>query len=227
MYMYLIYQAQQAYIPSEVIVYDSRWTISYFYTIQGRIQDFKLGGGALKKNRAKRREARKYLGYFVRKITILRKKNHIFSNFRGAGCAPLPESAPAIDFPWLIVIRAISVFDLSSTTSVHPIRGDCIRQSRDYIIFLYPRLPMVDHLMKCIFESLSYVVFTNYGRVSCLYKFDNTFFCIYKSDNTSSACYTHTILRRAIRLSCQFDNPHILFQLQQTEDERLQHGLVG
>jgi hypothetical protein len=32
--------------------------------MQGRIQDFKLRGGAL----------RKFLGYFVRKITILRQK---------------------------------------------------------------------------------------------------------------------------------------------------------
>ena len=38
-------------------------------TNQGWIQDFKLGG-ALKKNRAERREVRKYLGYFVCKITI-------------------------------------------------------------------------------------------------------------------------------------------------------------
>jgi hypothetical protein len=30
-----------------------------------------------------RREARKFLGYFVWKITILRKKNHIFSNCEG------------------------------------------------------------------------------------------------------------------------------------------------
>ena len=42
------------------------------------------------KNCAEWREVRKFLGYFVWKITILRQKNHIFSNFRGAraGCAP-------------------------------------------------------------------------------------------------------------------------------------------
>jgi hypothetical protein len=66
---------------------------------QGRIQDFKLGGGGgctLKKC-AERREARKFLGYFVWKITILRQKNHIFSNFRGGGAPgapPPPGSAP-------------------------------------------------------------------------------------------------------------------------------------
>ena len=67
--------------------------------IQGRVQDFKLGGGgALKKNRAERREARKFLGYFVWKNSILRKKNHIFSNFRGGTRRVRPplESAPVI-----------------------------------------------------------------------------------------------------------------------------------
>ena len=83
-------------------------------TVQGRIQDFKLGGGALKTLRraeggAKvfgvfrvknhdftpkshiffqlRRQARKFLGYFVWKITILRKQI-IFFPILG-GCAPV------------------------------------------------------------------------------------------------------------------------------------------
>ena len=60
--------------------------------VQGRIQDFKLGEGALKKNCAERRVARTFLGYFVWKITILLQKNHIFFNFRGGG----PESAPGV-----------------------------------------------------------------------------------------------------------------------------------
>ena len=86
-------------------------------SLQGRIQDFKLGGAHLK-NCAEQREARNVWGYFVWKITILRqkiifysycggrreicwgisceksrfyaKKIMIFSNFRGgggAGCA--------------------------------------------------------------------------------------------------------------------------------------------
>ena len=78
--------------------------------MQGRIQDFKLGGGAhLKKLRRAEGGAKivgvfrvknhdftpknhifpilgggraKFLGYFMWKITILRQKNHIFSNFR-------------------------------------------------------------------------------------------------------------------------------------------------
>ena len=58
------------------------------YIVQGRIQDFKLGGAHLK-NCAERREARKILGYFVWKITILRQKIIFFSNFRGAPPPPL------------------------------------------------------------------------------------------------------------------------------------------
>jgi hypothetical protein len=42
-------------------------------SVQGRIQDFKLGGAYLK-NLRRAREARKLLGYFVWKITILRQK---------------------------------------------------------------------------------------------------------------------------------------------------------
>ena len=38
---------------------------TYNYSFQGRIQDFKLGGGRTLKNCAERREARKCLGYFV------------------------------------------------------------------------------------------------------------------------------------------------------------------
>jgi hypothetical protein len=46
-----------------------------------------------------RREARKFLGYFVWKITILRQKIIFFSNFRGearAGCAPPPLDPPLL-----------------------------------------------------------------------------------------------------------------------------------
>ena len=56
---------------------------------------FQVRGGELKKNCAEWREVRKILGYFVWKITILRQKNHIFSNFRG-GVHP-PGSTPDED----------------------------------------------------------------------------------------------------------------------------------
>ena len=49
-------------------------TLVVIGTIQGRIQDFKLGGGRTSKNCAEQREARKFLGYFVWKITIFCQK---------------------------------------------------------------------------------------------------------------------------------------------------------
>ena len=76
-------------------------------TFQGRIQDFKLGGRT-SKNCAERREARKFLGYFVWKITILRKKIVFFSNFRGA-CAPgAPPPPPLGSAPAFNNISVIS-----------------------------------------------------------------------------------------------------------------------
>ena len=67
------------------------------FGIQGRIQDYKLGGGALKKLR-RAEGAAKILGYFVWKITILRQKIIFFPILGGAraGCAPPPGSAPGI-----------------------------------------------------------------------------------------------------------------------------------
>jgi hypothetical protein len=65
----------------------------HFFAAQserGRIQDFKLGERILKK-------MRKYLGYFVWKITILRQKILFFPNLGGARrVGPSPESAVAI-----------------------------------------------------------------------------------------------------------------------------------
>ena len=43
---------------------------SYDHQFQGRIQDFKLGGGAHLKKLRRAKKARKFLGYFVWKITI-------------------------------------------------------------------------------------------------------------------------------------------------------------
>ena len=107
---------QKVWNPSILLLYD----IS-----QGRIQDFKLGGAHIKKIAPSggRHEnywgisceksrfyaknllffpiaegGAKILGYFVWKITILRQKNHIFSNFR---VRPPPGSVPVttvVDF---------------------------------------------------------------------------------------------------------------------------------
>ena len=127
---------------------------------QGRIQDFKLGGGALKKiapSRGRRElfwgiscekprfDAKKsyfsnirgggggggggrakFLGYFMWKITILRQKNHIFTNFRGGARRvrpppPPPESAPGNVHPnesVIITIYKCNVSNLIQTINV-------------------------------------------------------------------------------------------------------------
>jgi hypothetical protein len=67
---------------------------------QGRIQDFKLGGEALKKNCTERRETRTFLGNFVWKITILRQKIIFLPILGGggdAGFAP-PWTRPCIRY---------------------------------------------------------------------------------------------------------------------------------
>ena len=53
-------------------------------TLQGRIQDFKLGGAHLKKLRRVEGGA-KIFGVFRVKNHDFTPKNHIFSNFRGGG----------------------------------------------------------------------------------------------------------------------------------------------
>jgi hypothetical protein len=65
---------------------------SIMWTCTGVNPGFQVRGGHTLKNCAEWREARKFLGYFVWKITIYTKKNHIFSNFRGG--MPPPGSAP-------------------------------------------------------------------------------------------------------------------------------------
>jgi hypothetical protein len=55
--------------------------------MQGRIQDFKLGEGALKKIATSGGRLENVLGYFVWKITILRQK-FLFFPILGGGGAP-------------------------------------------------------------------------------------------------------------------------------------------
>ena len=74
--------------------------------VQGRIQDFKLGGHTLKKSHRAEGGA-KILGVFRVKNHDFTQKNHIFSNFRGgahAGCIP-----PWIR-PWCIFVLCWSEY---------------------------------------------------------------------------------------------------------------------
>ena len=65
-----------------------------YIIVQGRIQDFKLGGGGGHLKKLRRAEGgAKIVGVFRVKIHDFTPKNHIFSNFflgggGGAGCAP-------------------------------------------------------------------------------------------------------------------------------------------
>jgi hypothetical protein len=65
---------------------------------QGRIQDFKLGGGAYLKKLRRAEGGAKIVGVFRVKNHDYTPKNHIFSNFRGGrapGAPHPPGSAPA------------------------------------------------------------------------------------------------------------------------------------
>ena len=62
--------------------------------ITGADPGFQVRGGALKKNCAELREARKLLGYFVLKITILPQKIIFFPILGGAERPPPPLDPP-------------------------------------------------------------------------------------------------------------------------------------
>jgi hypothetical protein len=87
---------------------------------QGRIQDFKLGGAHLKYC-AELREARKILGYFVWKITILRKKILFFPILGGAraGCPP-PWIRPCNCCTNFVSIYSFVYNDSSNVSTVYP-----------------------------------------------------------------------------------------------------------
>ena len=66
--------------------------------LQGRIQDFKLGGGAHLKKLGRAEGGEKIFGVFRMKNHDFTQKNHIFSNFRGR--APRVR-APGAPPPWI------------------------------------------------------------------------------------------------------------------------------
>ena len=69
----------------------------FIYMLQGRIQDFKLGGGAHLKKLRRAEGGAKIVGVFRVKNHDFTPKNHIFSNFRGGGGAPAAPPPP----PWI------------------------------------------------------------------------------------------------------------------------------
>jgi hypothetical protein len=67
---------------------------------QGRIQDFKLGGGAHLKKLRRAEGAAKIFGVFRVKNHAFTPKNHIFSNFRGGA----RRVRPLLDPPLMSVL---------------------------------------------------------------------------------------------------------------------------
>jgi hypothetical protein len=65
----------------------------YDYPVQGRIQDLKLGGGALKKI-APSGGRREHFWCISCEKSRFSPKNHIFSNFRGGGGGREPGAPP-------------------------------------------------------------------------------------------------------------------------------------
>ena len=103
-------------------------------TLQGRIQDFKLGGGGghLKKLRRAERGA-KILGYFVCKITILRQKI-IFFFILGGGegrRVRLPWIRPCFIIPCKPLYRCIYYIFLDTSMSTTRRRNTMAKKKND------------------------------------------------------------------------------------------------
>ena len=78
---------------------------TYIYKYQGRIQDFKLGGGGAHLNKLRRAEGgANIFGVFRVKNHDFTPKNHIFSNFRGGGARRV-RPPPPLDPPLNIYIE--------------------------------------------------------------------------------------------------------------------------
>jgi hypothetical protein len=69
-------------------------------TLQGRIQDFKLGGGGAHLKKLRRaEEGTQILGVFRVKNHDFMPKNHIFSNFRGGARRVRHPLDPPLHYP--------------------------------------------------------------------------------------------------------------------------------
>ena len=93
-------------------------------TVQGRIQDFKLGGAHLKKL-CRAEGGAKFFWVFRVKNHDFTPKNHIFSNFRGGGGAPGAPPPP----PW---IRPCSIHCYKRQTLKYTIHNDELNEGNTY-----------------------------------------------------------------------------------------------
>ena len=77
--------------------------------MQGRIQDFKLGGGGAHLKKLRRAEGgAKIFGVFRVKNHDFTPKNHIFSNFRGGARRVRPPPPPPLNPP-LICMYTVNI----------------------------------------------------------------------------------------------------------------------
>ena len=78
-------------------------------TVQGRIQNFKLGGGAHLKKLRRAEGGTNIFGVFRVKTHDFTPKNHIFSNFRGGARRVRPLDPPLLSI--IEIIHGVVIID--------------------------------------------------------------------------------------------------------------------
>ena len=119
------------------ILYNSEISVFHKYLhVQGRIQDFKLGGGMHLKKLRWVEGGVNIFGVFRVKNNDFMPKNHIFSNFRRGSVRQV--HSPPLDLPLMYKITSFFVLIVGWSFSFH---GKCladeISKSRSFIICRY------------------------------------------------------------------------------------------
>ena len=113
--------------------------------LQGRIQDFKLGGGGALRKIGPSGGRRENFGVFRMKNHDFTQKNHIFSNFRGAapGAPPPPPPGSAPGFRQLFTCY---LFPRSGIWAIQPFGP--------FLIICF-HLPVGRYLVKIVYPDFS------------------------------------------------------------------------
>jgi hypothetical protein len=92
----------------------SHWFLHTMISITGADPGFQVRGGRTSNICAERKEARKFLGYFVWKITILRQKILFFPILGGRvpGAPPPPPLDPLLYYQLISVIWKLSLISM-------------------------------------------------------------------------------------------------------------------
>ena len=98
-----------------IIIYRTQHKANVYIHVQGRIQDFKLGGADLKKLR-RAEGGSKNFGVFRVKNHDFTPKNLIFSNFRGVArrVRPPPPPPPPLDPPLMCTFMQFELYNTCS-----------------------------------------------------------------------------------------------------------------